>query len=209
MPSRNAVADSVRAKVAKAITAHKQERAIAAAKARPDKTIPAGGGDETEARIIESLADPGQRPLTIEQRCELLGISRSTWYRHMEDPLFKTRARQAWQACCRNDLGSIMQALVDSAVIVGRDGHRDRKLFLELVGEYEPGQRLHIEENGSGPKKPGAEMSDEELVLMFEGREHLLPPGVQRRLGIKPNAGKDAGRTHGGKDGSKGKKAAA
>lgn len=154
---------------------------------KPSPHLPAGGGEAVEAKIIESLADPAQRPLTVGDRCALIGVSRSTWYRHMEDPLLAARARRAYRDCCGNELGRVLQALIQSAVIEGKDGHPDRKLYLELLGEYEPRSRVKIEE---GPQKTGAEMSDGELLAAFEGREHLLPPGVQRRLGRETDARK-------------------
>jgi len=163
--------------------------------------MPAGGGENTEVRIIESLADPKQRPLTIEQRCERLGISRSTWYRHMEDPLFRARATAAWRECCRDRLGEVMESLLNSAIIVGREGHQDRKLLLELLGEYTPGLKVEGEQRSdAGTRGALEDCSDEQLLLLFEGKVHLLPPGVQRRLGheVPPPDEPESRKTRGG-----------
>lgn len=161
------------------------------AKRRKDKTLPAGPAD-TEALIVESLADPAHRVLTVGQRCELIGISRRTWYRHLEDPLFRARASRAYRDCCNDELSGVLNALIQSAKLLGRDGHQDRKLFLELLGEYSP--------DGSGSSgtvdgKPGHRMSDDELLAAFDGLPHLLPVGVLRRMGKDPDVNEEQERS--------------
>jgi len=155
-----------------------------------DKALPAGPAD-TEAAIVESLADPGQRRLTVRERCRRLGIHYSTWYRCLADPLFKARASKAYRDCCADELAPVLDALVQSAKEIGREGHQDRKLLLELLGEYDAGTR------GRGDvetqTKAGSRMSDEELVAAFADKPHLLPVGVLRRLGKDPDADADAG----------------
>lgn len=115
-------------------------------------------------------------------RCELLGISRWTWYEKMRDPLFKARASKVYRDLCGERISLVLDALAESATILGKDGHPDRKLFLELVGEYQPGAMIEPD------KKPGEKMTDDELVAAFSDRPHLLPPGVLRRLGRDPDA---------------------
>ncbi len=155
---------------------------------RPDPSLPAGRTADIEARIIESLADPAQRPLTVGARCAAMGIHRCTWYRHMEDPLFRARAAAAWRECCRDALGPVMQALLTSAQIEGREGHQDRKLLLELLGEYTPGQSVEV--RAAAAPASVDDLDDAALLALFEGRENELPPGVRRRLGLL--AGKKA-----------------
>jgi hypothetical protein len=137
------------------------------------------------------LGNPDLRPLTVEDRCAELGISRSTWYRHMEDPLFEAKCHDAWRQMIANDRGLIYDALLRSATIEGREGFQDRKLALELYGDYQPGLRVDTGPGGAGEKKVGKDLTDAELVAMCEGREHLLPPGVRRRLGIDPRQATD------------------
>lgn len=152
---------------------------------KPDRTKPAAPGDQTERLMMESLADPSHRKLTITERCELLGISRRLWYLRLEDPLFKARAARVYRTLCDDRLAPVLDALTESAMLLGKDGHADRKLFLELLGEYAPGQPREE------AAKPGERMTDDELLAAFEGRMHLLPPGVLRRLGRDPDAHTD------------------
>lgn len=138
--------------------------------------------------MLESLANPEHRMLSVGQRCELLGISRSWWYEKMDNPIFKARASAHYRRLCDNRLGEVLAALVDSAMLPGKDGHPDRRLYLELLGEYRPGMDVNDERT----RKPGERMTDEELIQAFEGREHLLPPGVKRRLQLEAAAGTEA-----------------
>jgi len=160
-----------------------------ASSGKPDPCQPAS--DDTGRRILESLANPALRALTIEERCELLGIARSTWYRHTsEDPLFRARAIEAFRQTCDEELGPILDALCSSAKFLGKEGHQDRKLYLGLLGIYEQGSvaggRRSVEEEEH--KSPTQTMTDAEMLAHFAGREHLLPPGVQRRLGVDPDS---------------------
>ena len=161
-------------------------------KGAKDRTQP--DADDTEQRIIESLANPVHRPLTVTQRCDVLGISRSTWYRHTSDPLFKTRARDAYLELVCEDLGAVIDVTVQSALVEGKDGHPDRKLVLAMAGLIDGTGTAGRARETEQPQKRGREMSDAELLLHFEGREHLLPAGVLRRLGKDPDAAKDEAR---------------
>lgn len=173
------------------------ERPAAVAPAAPQrgkkaKHNPASPEDVTRQLILESLANPLHRPLTIEQRCDVIGIHRGTWYRHMTDPLFRAAMATAMQAAAGDLLGPVLDVLAHSALVEGKDGHQDRKLFLQLhglVGDNLPGQRRKGDEEQAAKK--GRDMTDAELIAAFEGREHLMPPGLQRRLGRDPDRASD------------------
>jgi hypothetical protein len=141
------------------------------------------------------LADPRAVALTTSEKIELAGVGRTTWFRVLATPGFKARAARAVRDAVGDRLGPVLDSLAKSAEILGKDGHADRKLFLELVGEYEPPtSRSKIEiETESKEKKPAAHMSDEELLGAFEGRENLIPAGVLRRLGRDPDQEKADG----------------
>src|SRR5690606_10135212 len=93
---------------------------------------PTAADADTQARILASVADPKQQRLTVEERCELIGISRSTWYRHLsDDPSFAVRYHAACRMALADQVGPVLEALASSALMPGKDGHADRKLFLE------------------------------------------------------------------------------
>jgi hypothetical protein len=149
----------------------------------------------TEARILEVLANPAAYTLATSQKIELAGVSRTTWFRVLATPGFKARAARAVRDAVGDELGPVLDSLVKSAKAVGRDGHYDRKLYLELMGEVRGDgrgwRRGGPEEEEDNPQKGGGTMTDAEILDAFEGRQHLLPPGVQRRLGRDPDAATD------------------
>ena len=158
------------------------------ARARRPAKDSAAAGAATEAKILRVLADPQHLHKSTTAKIKLAGVSRSTWYAHLNDPLFRARVTAACRRALDDHLGPILNALVESAQIVGKEGHPDRKLFLELQGSVQPGASVEVSEE---MKKPAAVMSDQELLEAFVGREHLLPAGVLRRLGRDPDSGLD------------------
>lgn len=92
---------------------------------------------------------------------------------------------------CDDALGPVLHALVRSAQLEGKEGHQDRKLYLGLLGIYEPGV-IGGRGKEEDEKKPASTMTDAELIAHFADRPHLLPAGVQRRMGIDPDAAKDS-----------------
>lgn len=154
-------------------------------RARPAKDS-TGAGAVTEAKMLLVLADPKLMNATTSEKIKRSGVSRATWYRHRNDPLFRAKMGHAFREALDEHLGPILHTLAESAKVVGREGHSDRKLYLELIGEYDP---VAARERAKEPPTPNRDrMTDEELLKAFEGRMELLPPGVKRRLGMDPYA---------------------
>ena len=153
-------------------------------RARPAKDHAAAGAS-TEAQMLVVLADPHMLNRSTAAKAAKAGVSRATWYRHLKDPLFRARANAACSESLQEHLGPVLHALAESALAIGRHGHQDRKLFLELVGFT---AAAVAQKDQEGSQKHGAVMSDAELLACFEGREELLPPGLLRRLGRDPDA---------------------
>jgi hypothetical protein len=84
----------------------------------------------------------------------------------------------------REDLGKVLAVLVQSAQMPGREGHADRKVYLEMMGMYQPAARAHVEVKAEARASSG-DLSDEQLLELFRGNEQYLPPGVRRRLEVK------------------------
>lgn len=146
-----------------------------------------------DAAILRALVDPANRGKTVTQICVDAKISRTAWYRRRACPSFRLRFNAACIEALADDLGPVFDALGRSALLEGRDGHGDRKLFLEVAGLYTPGSRVSVSTDAADANK-GDVMSDEALLAAFAGRESLLPPGVRRRIGKDPDspAGKAA-----------------
>jgi len=58
----------------------------------------------------------------------------------------------------------VLRALADSASAPSHKNHPDRKLFLELTGDYTP--RVKVDQNVTGKPKDMAELSDAELAQL-------------------------------------------
>lgn len=163
-------------------------------RARPAKDG-TGAGAVTEAKMLLVLADPKLMNATTTEKIKRSGVSRATWYRHRNDPLFRARMGHAVREALDEHLGPILHSLAESAKAIGREGHPDRKLYLELIGEYDPAA---ARERANEPPRPDPQrMTDEELLRAFEGRMELLPPGVLRRMGKDPDAHRDREVQHG------------
>jgi hypothetical protein len=80
---------------------------------------------------------------------------------------------------CR--FGKVLGVLVQSAQMPGREGHADRRVYLEMMGMYQPAASAHIEVKAEARASTG-DLSDEQLLEMFRGNEQHLPPRVRRRL---------------------------
>ena len=87
-------------------------------------------------------ANPEHWAATDEEIIGEAGVSRSTYYKAKQDPVLL----EEWHKLCREILGdrllSIYQASIQTACVVGRDGFQDRKLLLEMAGEYTPRKEL-------------------------------------------------------------------
>jgi hypothetical protein len=154
-------------------------------RARPAKDA-TGAGAVTEAKMLLVLSDPKLMNATTTEKIKRSGVSRATWYRHRNDPLFRARMGHAVREALDEHLGPILHSLAESAKAIGREGHPDRKLYLELIGEYDPAAAK--ERAKETPLSDPQRMTDEELLNAFAGRMELLPPGVLRRMGKDPDA---------------------
>lgn len=151
---------------------------------------PLAADAETQAKILTALLDPELRQLPVVAICDQIGISRATWYRHRSEPSFRQRFSALCTEALTDHVAPVLSVLATSAALPGRDGHPDRKLFLEVAGMYQPASRVQVEGAG-GERRAAADLTDEQLVMAFEGREQLLPVGVLRRLGRDPDLGFD------------------
>jgi hypothetical protein len=92
-----------------------------------------------------------------------------------------SRAHAAWRDCVHEDMGKVLAVLVQSALMPGREGHADRKVYLEMMRMYQPAASTHVEVKAEARVSSG-DLSDEQLLELFRGNEQHLPSGVRRRL---------------------------
>lgn len=99
-----------------------------------------------KAAYIAWSASPkkGRQPALEDEMARLLGYTAARTFRKWkkENPDIDAAIREMKLAPLEEHLADVITAWVDSALIVGRDGHADRKLFLEragLLGESDEG----------------------------------------------------------------------
>src|SRR5207248_3268734 len=118
-----------------------------------------------EAKVLHVMLQPASHRKSISRLCAEAGISRSHYYRLLSDPELSAKLRRVVEAVLMDDLVPIMEALKRSALILGREGHADRKLLLEMVGMYKPTRRQTNEEAA----KPAAAEADMVRALLQYG----------------------------------------
>lgn len=98
-----------------------------------------------KAAYIAWKASPrrGRVPDTEEEMAALLGYKASRTFREWRrlDPGIDDAIKDMKTAPLADHLADVIRAWVDSASILGRDGHYDRKLFLEHMGTLAGGNR--------------------------------------------------------------------
>lgn len=114
--------------------------------------------------------------LSITQLCETAGINRTYYYELLAKPQVADRLRSLALQMAADALGPTIQALRDSAAIVGRDGHPDRKLLLEMTGVHIP-TRHQVNENVSAMREDDPGTWTEERIVRFHV-ENKIPEGA-------------------------------
>src|SRR3712207_5416410 len=97
-------------------------------RARPARDITSAGGG-AEAKMLPAPADAKLLGKSTSEKIKASGVSRATWYRRRQCPLFRARMSDACRHALDEHTGPVLQALADSAKVLGKDGHPDRKLF--------------------------------------------------------------------------------
>lgn len=137
--------------------------------------------EETEARIIRALADSRLLGKPVLIKCAAANVSRSTWYRVLSDPLFVTRARAVYRHALESDRAAVMTALLVAATDPTRDGHQDRKLYFQLLGDLDEAGGRRKAEGSEDEKSVLKGMSDQELIETARELGLAVPAGVERR----------------------------
>jgi hypothetical protein len=95
-----------------------------------------------EKAVLDILADPAYFKATNEEKVEASGVSRRRFYEILADPWVRDQQKQLCLDMIRSRVNDIVGAAVTSAVeCIGKEGHLDRKMLLEMSGLYEPKQK--------------------------------------------------------------------
>lgn len=119
-------------------------------------------GSSAEQRLLIAMA--GNLGATDTEIIGFAHVSRDTFYRYAKDPVFARRRRDLILRAICNQVGPVLKATVESALVLGRDGAADRKLLWEATGFLTPGAKLQVDLKM--PEQPG-DMADEEALWWY------------------------------------------
>ena len=119
----------------------------------------------SEARLLAVLADPDNWGLQITELCARAGIGRAFYYRIYSRPDFVARRSKVLNDAMGSETPRVKKVLLQSAMILGRDGDAARKLLFEMTGDYIPNNKQTLELKG--PPLLEGDMTDEELVWRY------------------------------------------
>lgn len=108
-----------------------------------------------EKRIFEVLTNPEYYNWTTTCKIEKTGVSRAQFYIIMGDEWFRKQVKNFFLQQVATDIGPVIDSALQTSKIVGKDGHADRKMLLEMAGQYEP-PRQNVDHTTNGKDLPVA-----------------------------------------------------
>lgn len=107
------------------------------------------------------------------QLIELLGLANTTTIRRWKygDPEIEDRIAAGPKKLLGDHIVDVLEALVKVATQPDAKAHQDRKLFLEMTGQYKPRGALEMMGEDGGPieYREADELSDDELARIAAG----------------------------------------
>lgn len=103
--------------------------------AAPDEDAEAAKAlTDQEKRALEALVDPDNWGRPMSEIADRLGMQRTDFARLRRRNRFQDALRGALRQRALARAPQIVDAVAKSALVLGRDGHQDRKLLLQLAG---------------------------------------------------------------------------
>lgn len=125
----------------------------------------------TQKKIFDVLIEPTNLTLTKQELSDLANVNIKTLRKWMNDKPFMDFVNEFQYDLMRKNKFQVYQALFKSAIEDGRNGFNDRKLYLEIFGDY----KNTLEVSGDGLKPiilldiiPKDGESDEESGTVIE-----------------------------------------
>lgn len=98
---------------------------------------------------------------------ELIGCSRSKIAEMERDPLISTAILKFRRRALADNIPDVMNALTESATNANYKHHADRKIFLEMVGEYTPRMGLALEQDAFNRQEMEEMMEEFQYELLI------------------------------------------
>lgn len=124
----------------------------------------------TRTKLVELLLDKEHYSKTVTELCKLASISRTTYYTAIAEPEFKELMDTAAKSMVASKLGVMVEAMTETASIVGREGTQDRRTALEMAGHI-AGKGTKVEINNN--------LDFREIMKTIEGNVLDLPGPIK------------------------------
>jgi len=119
-----------------------------------------------------------------ELATEFLGLTNTRTIREWKrkDPEIETRIAEGPKRLLLGHVADVLEALILVATQADAKAHQDRKLFLELTGQYKPAGKMELTGEGGGPidVREVGELSDDELERIATGSGSRVAAPAQR-----------------------------
>lgn len=137
-------------------------------------------------RLADVLMRPDSLKMTNAEIAREAGINAATLYRLKATPEFQEFLQVRTTSLYDEHLPKVIHALAESACMKGPLGHADRKLFLQVAGEYVPTENLNLSNlpdatlaaiAGRGGSRGGAEAAGQQSLFDAVGAADGSEPG--------------------------------
>lgn len=121
-----------------------------------------------EKKILETLSEPENYTISICELCKKAGIGRNTYYNMCKKPEFIKKRNEILDKLFNSFVPEVKKAAVKYAINNAKN-FQDRKMILEMAGEYKQQQDINIT---GGVDKTELELELEELEKVNKGMKH-------------------------------------
>lgn len=96
-----------------------------------------------EKKILEAISDPDNYTIPIQKLCDKADVARNTYYSACKKPGFIEARNKILNAMFENLVPEVKKAAMKYALNNAKN-FQDRKMILEMTGEYKPQQDITV-----------------------------------------------------------------
>ena len=97
-----------------------------------------------EKKVLEAMKDPNNYTVSITEFCKNAGVGRNTYYNMLKKPGFIKKKNEIYNKMFENFVPEVKKACVKYAINNAKN-FQDRKIILEMTGEYSPKVDNHVQ----------------------------------------------------------------
>ena len=108
----------------------------------------------SERKILRVWADPAYYASTDTECIKAAGVGRATYYKAKQTPALEGERQRICREMLVQGLRGAYGAMIETAGSPGREGFQDRRLLMEMAGEYTPRQAVSADVTHHKPAAP-------------------------------------------------------